>query len=199
MTLLQEIGRKLIHLSSLWMVVFIHMFEKETSILFFGALFVLFFICEYLRMTQPFVISLTNRYFKNIMRAHESVTRFDLRALTGSFYFVLAVFLSIALFEKDVAIAAILIMIVSDTLAAIIGKRFGRIHIWDKTLEGSLTFFATTCIILVSLPMYLTYWQILVIAFLVSIVELVSNKVAITNDNLTITLSAGLLISLLGF
>ena len=82
MTLLQEIGRKLIHLSSLWMVVFIHMFEKETSILFFGALFVLFFICEYLRMTQPFVISLTNRYFKNIMRAHESVTRFDLRALT---------------------------------------------------------------------------------------------------------------------
>ncbi|MFX1353735.1 MAG: hypothetical protein ACFFGP_07240, partial [Promethearchaeota archaeon] len=112
-------------------------------------------------------------------------------------------------------IAGILLMIVSDTIASIIGKRYGRIKIkipWIKatrTLEGSLSFFGSgfiLCFIAFTLlgvtnPIYQTHISIefaLLISFITSalatVVELISPS---TWDDLTVPILTTLIIFLL--
>ena len=43
-------------------------------------------------------------------------------------------------FESRICIPALLIMSFSDSAAAIIGKKYGKTKIFNKTLEGSLLF-----------------------------------------------------------
>lgn len=79
--------------------------------------------------------------------------------LQGPFHYCLSILILITIFvifapdQLYFPIAGIMLMIISDTLASIIGKRFGKIKIkipWinsTRTLEGSLTFFVTGFII----------------------------------------------------
>ncbi len=88
--------------------------------------------------------------------------------LQGPFNYCLSVFLLMLVFSIIATfglklfyfpIAGILIMIVSDTLASVIGKRYGRIKIklkWtntERTIIGSLTLFASAFAL-----SYLSYW-----------------------------------------
>ncbi len=187
-----EITRKSLHVSSLWMVVVIYFVDKETAISLFTGLLCLFFFAEYLRMTHKKTALLATKIFGDIMRPHEKQAGFKLSALSGSFYFLLAVLLSVFIFPKEIAIASIIIMILADTLAAIVGKSLGKHKILDKTLEGCLAFLMTSIIILYYYGQ-LTYYEIGLTALLLTLIELISNKFSI-NDNLSITLCAGSLI-----
>ncbi|MFX0179112.1 MAG: hypothetical protein ACFE78_02930, partial [Candidatus Hodarchaeota archaeon] len=112
-------------------------------------------------------------------------------------------------------IAGIMLMIISDTLASLIGKRFGSIKIkipWinsTRTLEGSLTFFASGFIIC-----FIAFWVIgvknpitqvhisiefalilsLITSVLATIIELFSPS---TWDDLTVPILTTLIIFLL--
>ncbi len=196
MNIRQELERKLIHLSSLWMVFAIYFFDKTQALIFFGSLLIIFFVLEYLRMTNEIVGKLASRFFQNIMRPRETVQKFSFRALTGSFYFILAVFLSVLLFSREIAIVAVLIMVISDTIAALVGKSIGKVRIYDKTLEGSVAFFVTTYVILLVAQFELSHIHIFLIALIVTLVELTANKIKV-NDNLSITLCSGFLIAIL--
>ncbi len=72
--------------------------------------------------------------------------------LTGASYILLTASVSIALFSKPVAIAAISFIIVGDAAAALIGRKFGRTKIGNKTLEGSLGCLAATFLVAVFTP-----------------------------------------------
>ena len=72
--------------------------------------------------------------------------------LTGASYILLTASVSIALFSKPVAIAAISFIIVGDVAAALIGRKFGRTKIGNKTLEGSLGCLAATFLVAVFAP-----------------------------------------------
>jgi dolichol kinase len=111
-------------------------------------------------------------------------------------------------------IAGVLIMIISDTLASVIGKRWGKIHIklpWtnsNRTLEGSLTFFITALILCflsffsfgllipVQEPLSLITISIysLITSGIATIIELISPS---TYDDLTVPLGSTLIIYLL--
>lgn len=112
-------------------------------------------------------------------------------------------------------IAGILIMIVADTLASIIGKRWGKMGIslpWtnsERTLEGSATFFVTAFLVcfiafflfgllIPTLQEPLSFTTIvfysLITSALATIVELVSPS---TFDDLTVPLGSTLIIYLL--
>ena len=59
---------------------------------------------------------------------------------TGATYILLSTCLTVAMYEKHVAIAALAFIIVGDTFAALIGRKFGR-HFFGgglKSVEGSL-------------------------------------------------------------
>ncbi|MFX0032463.1 MAG: diacylglycerol/polyprenol kinase family protein [Candidatus Hodarchaeota archaeon] len=141
--------------------------------------------------------------------------------LQGPFHYCLSLTGLITLFvifapdQLYFPIAGILLMIVSDTIASIIGKRYGRIKIkipWIKatrTLEGSLSFFGSgfiLCFIAFTLlgvtnPIYQTHISIefaLLISFITSalatVVELISPS---TWDDLTVPILTTLIIFLL--
>ena len=63
--------------------------------------------------------------------------------LTGTTYFLIAAFVLILFFERGVALASLLFLILGDAVSALVGVNYGRIKLFKgKTLEGSLAFLA---------------------------------------------------------
>ncbi|MHA1985526.1 MAG: diacylglycerol/polyprenol kinase family protein [Promethearchaeota archaeon] len=111
-------------------------------------------------------------------------------------------------------IAGVLVMIISDTLASVIGKRWGKVNIslpWTnskRTLEGSSTFFITALVLcflsfflfglLIPVQEPLSLITILIYSLITSgiatIIELVSPS---TYDDLTVPLGSTFIIYLL--
>jgi phytol kinase len=140
--------------------------------------------------------------------------------LQGPFFYCLSITSLVFIFGIFAAdqfyfpIAGILIMIVADTLASVIGKRWGKISLslpWTnskRTLEGSLTFFGTAFLLcflsfllfglLIPIQEPLTLPTILIYSLITSsiatVIELISPS---TFDDLTVPLGSTLIIYLL--
>ena len=141
--------------------------------------------------------------------------------LQGPFHYCLSILILITAFvifapdQLYFPIAGIMLMIISDTLASIIGKRFGKIKIkipWinsTRTLEGSLTFFVSGFIICfiaftilgvtnpitqVHIPIESALILSLITSALATIIELFSPS---TWDDLTVPILTTLIIFLL--
>jgi len=90
---------------------------------------------------------LASPVFAPVIRKHEKDGDF-----TGATYILLTSCAAIALFEKPIAIAALSFIIVGDSFAAVIGRRFGRIKFANKSLEGSLGCLLGTIIVALLTP-----------------------------------------------
>ena len=127
-----------------------------------------------------------------MLREHEK------KNLTGAFYVLLAALLVVAFCSKHVAILSLLIMLLSDSVASLVGRAWGRVPILEKTLEGSMAFFIITLLILImgctQRWIHASWAQLSIIAFLITIVELFSRRLFL-DDNLTITASCAILLS----
>ena len=78
------------------------------------------------------------------------------------------------IFEKDIVIASMLITSISDSLAAIIGMKFGTIRLKNnKSIEGFYTFFISTYIILFLFSNEL-YFYVLIISVIIAFSELIT-------------------------
>ena len=113
-------------------------------------------------------------------------------------FFILGSFLSFLFFSRDVAVAALFFSAIGDAVAATAGERFGRTRIGGKSLEGTVAFFASSLAagaILVVVGLRLTWIAIVVGALAAALVELLPGSVV--DDNLTIPLASGLVVSLL--
>ncbi|HRK60402.1 MAG TPA: phosphatidate cytidylyltransferase, partial [Candidatus Kapabacteria bacterium] len=73
-----------------------------------------------------------------MLRAHE--TRDDRLLLNGASWVLIAAFLCILFLPQSIAITAFSILIVSDTAAALIGRKLGRHKFFDKSVEGTAAF-----------------------------------------------------------
>ncbi|MHA1732855.1 MAG: hypothetical protein ACTSU5_12995 [Promethearchaeota archaeon] len=137
--------------------------------------------------------------------------------LQGPFHYCLAVTVIVSVFvflaptKFYFPIAGILVMIVSDTLASVVGKKWGRHAItvpWTgatRSLEGSATFFGTAWILcLVAYTVFgllapgystvLTWHQVLLLATLTALVSTVVELLSpSTWDDLTIPIVSTLL------
>jgi glycerol-3-phosphate acyltransferase PlsY len=126
--------------------------------------------------------SLFDKYFfGRVLREEEKAT------FMGSTYFIFSTILTILLFPKSIAIASILILILSDTAAALVGKWIGRIKIFGKTLEGSTAFLFTSLLIIWVYP-NLNRFSGSLAALGATLIEVLPIK---GSDNLTIPLVAG--------
>ncbi|MFQ5872966.1 MAG: diacylglycerol/polyprenol kinase family protein, partial [Dehalococcoidia bacterium] len=67
--------------------------------------------------------------------------------LLGSTYLLMATLASFLLFDKYVAILALLFLSVGDPFAAFIGERWGRNRIGKKSIEGSLAFVVASLLV----------------------------------------------------
>jgi dolichol kinase len=142
MSFWKEFWRKTIHFLFGLLIPFLYWNipdEKISKIILasFGAAFL---VIETLRLQNRTVKVFFVKAFGSMIRDHEH------SSLTGATYLVLSSLLCVSLYPKAVAVAAISYLVVGDTIAALIGKRIGRIRIFGKTLEGTLAFFVSSLV-----------------------------------------------------
>lgn len=127
-----ELARKTIHLSSLSIPLLLFWLPQETGrqIILIAALVML--AIDVVRLQVARVRTVFYFLFGRILREHE---RFN---LLGSTYVLLAALICDYAFVKPVAVTSLGFLVVGDTMAALVGRRWGRIRILDKSLEGTL-------------------------------------------------------------
>ena len=144
-----EIFRKLIHLSNLVIPIGYLFFipSKAHILLILGCLSVLFITVDFFRTKSSWLESIFEKLFNFMLRSYELKGR-----LTGATWVVTGAFVTVAIFPKEIAILALLFMGLGDTVAGLIGSHFGRIKIWNKTLEGTLAGLAICFLIIGFFP-----------------------------------------------
>jgi dolichol kinase len=185
-----ELARKAIHLSSLSIPIAYYFMTKSTALAILVPLTLLVGITDAARYLFPTFRESYHRWLGWLMRAHEK-NEAEPR-LTGATYVLLAATLGVLLFPKVIIITAFAIMIVSDTVAALVGRKIGRHRFMKKSLEGTTAFFLSALLVVLLSPKveyHLMEYGIGVIgAFLGAIVEAMSIAI---DDNLSITFSIG--------
>ncbi|MBP9791822.1 MAG: hypothetical protein KBC27_01265 [Rickettsiales bacterium] len=144
---------------------------------------------EFLRSRLATFNSLFNQLLKHSLRPQEKNT------MTGASYFVCGLLLTTLVFEKNITIAALSILVISDTCASIVGLTLGKYKLYgNKTLEGSAAFLFSATLISLSLnsTLHLSFISLVLASIGTSIIELFSKLLKI-DDNLLIPLTFAML------
>ncbi len=143
-----ELYRKAVHLSSLWMPLLILQAPRNWSVMLFALLLMINLFVEYAAYQKnSFVGTLFRRMFIRTLRGKEICRREFVPS--GSIY-VLAGALTVSVcFSPLAAAAAMSVMLIADTAAALCGKFFGSVRFANgKSMEGTLAFFACAVLII---------------------------------------------------
>ncbi|MBS4035082.1 MAG: dolichol kinase [Ignavibacterium sp.] len=188
-----ELIRKLIHLTSLSIPVIYYFIPTATAAIILGILTAVALIMDLGRYLSPVFGKIFYKFFGFLLRKHE--TDHEKKNLNGATYVLLAAFLGVLIFPKVIFITAFSILIISDSSAALIGRKFGKIKFLRKSLEGTLAFFISASIVIFFTPKigyYGTEYIIgLIAAFVGAFVENLSFGIA--DDNISIPFSVGFL------
>ena len=117
----------------------------------------------------------------------------------GSFYYGIGVLLVLVLFEKDIAMASIIIMALGDSIAPFVGKYYGKIkHPLSnkKFLEGTI---AGGIAAFIGALLFVVWIEALLASIAAMIAEGINIKFSgiAVNDNITMPVTAGVVIWLL--
>ncbi len=99
--------------------------------------------------------------------------------------FLVAAFLIVGIFEKNIAITTLIFLVFGDVAAKYFGLQFGRTKIYQKTLEGSLAYFCTCVFCGYALLPYapLNFWQYLLGGAVATVAEVLPWNL---DDNFTV-------------
>ena len=192
-----EVRRKLVHLSSLWMPTVMLVFAKYRWYLavFFGLLLVGNLLVEhaYASGKHPAMNKLYDRFFGGMLRFE---VKPGMWVISGGPYVFASACLSLVLFVPWIAASGMTAMLLGDTAAALIGRRFGRIKtVNGKSLEGVIAFIIASSIgifiisRIVGVP-GVKIWMIVFAALAGSLVELFEKQLHV-DDNFSIPVAVG--------
>jgi glycerol-3-phosphate acyltransferase PlsY len=183
--------RKIFHIfiGTIIIISLLYFYDKFNLLIVIGLGIIATFglIIDFLRMfSEPFNDFLTNKLLPFVFYSEEK------KGINSATFFFFSASFSILFFNKAYAIISIAILTFADSLASIIGYKFGRIKIGSKTLEGGLVFFFISVSICL---LYIPFWKAIIIASLITLIELTSVKV---DDNLSIPIITGFLLNIFG-
>ncbi len=185
-----EVVRKGIHLFSLSIPVLYNFLNKTTALEILIPLTLLFLVADVARLFHPATGRLYARFFGFLLRSHERNDRG--RKLTGATYVLLSATFCIIVFPKVIVLTAFAILIISDSAAALIGRKFGRHPFMKKSAEGTSAFLVTALIVVAVAPKisYLPLEYVIGAAgaILGTLVEAMSIRI---DDNVSIPVSIG--------
>ncbi|MCL7411350.1 MAG: SEC59/DGK1/VTE5 family protein [Methanosarcinaceae archaeon] len=175
--LVDELLRKSIHLTSVLIVLIYAYTDKKTVLTFLITYLIIILVIEHFRLEHGMRIPLFHFLFR---KKEES-------QLAGYVYFTMGAIISISVFSETIAYAAILMTTFGDMSAALIGKAFGKMRIYNgKSLEGcAAEFVVDFCIGYAFLGNWLVAF---IMALTATIVETVVSEI---DDNLAIPVFAG--------
>ena len=189
----QEVRRKLVHLSSLWMAAALLLLPRTFCVILFGVMTVLTVLVEYAYYRKVPVITPCYGFFFGKMLRDYGEGKFH---LSGGAPVLAAACVSALLFKTPYSALAMATMLLADTAAALIGRRFGRHRFPNgKSLEGCLAFFVTGVLVMTAGFFAFAYPPLVLAGGLLGIVgatllELFNCELHL-DDNFTIPLAAG--------
>jgi len=188
--LLQEISKKAIHIiiliALIGYAIIENQFSQQTALMALVALLMLFILLEYFRLELNWKIP----FFSQFIRSKERDRMF------GVVYFLSATIICLAVFDFRIALAALLMTVFGDMLAAIVGKKYGTTLLFrNKTAVGSITELVVNLIVgFAVLINFTNIYVILIMALTATIVEIVVDEL---DDNLLVPLISGFIGQLL--
>jgi dolichol kinase len=137
------------------------------------------------KIHQPRLRSYFMQFFGHLIRRHEH------SEVTASTYLVVSALVVSYLFDPEVAAASLVFLIIGDTLAAMVGKAWGRTRIFGKTLEGFLAGWVSSFLVAWALVPGFGPWPLLAASFVGAVVEILPIPV---DDNFRIPLVTALVL-----
>ncbi len=187
-----EVVRKLIHLCSLSIPIIYYFISKKDATIILGSVAAFALIIDLSRYFFKSLAKVFYDIFGFLLREHE--VDHKKRNLNGATYVFISALICVIIFPKVFFITAFSILIISDTVAALIGRKFGKHKFLAKSFEGTLSFFISASIVVLFTPKIegiMTEYLIgFAAAFVGAIIENISFGFA--DDNLSIPLSVGL-------
>lgn len=125
-------------------------------------------------------------HLNKLFRAHEH------HHLTGLTYIMISALICFFLFPLRIFLLAFMTLATADSCAGLVGLRYGRHKIGDKSLEGSLTFFFISITVVI---LYMIFWNQgidflmsgIAASSIVTMIELKTKNIRL-DDNLSIPL-----------
>jgi dolichol kinase len=186
-----ELFRKLIHLFSLSIPIVYYFISTETAAIILGILAAIALIIDLGRYLHPETGKIFYKMFGFLLREHELDHK--KKSLNGATYVLISALISVLIFPKVIFISAFSILIISDSAAALVGRKFGRHKFLSKSLEGTLTFFVSACIVILFTPKVSGFFEEYLIGFIAAFVGAIVENISfkLVDDNLSIPLSVG--------
>jgi len=186
-----ELFRKLIHLTSLSIPIVYYFISTESAAIILAVLAGVALIIDLARYFHPEIGKIFYKIFGFLLREHE--VDHKKKNLNGATYVLISALISVLIFPKPIFISAFAILIISDSLAALIGRKFGRRKFLSKSFEGTLTFFISACVVILFTPKIGNFFEEYLIGIIGSLVGAIVENVSfkLIDDNLSIPLSVG--------
>ncbi len=181
-----ELQRKAIHLIGLGVPAIYWLTNKEFTLLVVGAFIIGFVAFELYRWRHGIPVKEAEEVARPLLRPSEK------RGLGAHVYFACGAFATILLYSQTIAIVAILMLILGDGTAALVGIKWGKTRLRERrTLGGSLALFLVAFLTGLSV---VSPKLALIGAIVAACVELLP-----LNDNLSIPIFAGLAMTLAAY
>lgn len=192
----QEIVRKSIHLTSLAIPILYIFATKSLALSILIPMALVAVTIDLLSKFNPKVREWLKKNFGGMLRKHE-LKKKKIR-LNGASWVLISAVITVAIFPKVVAITAFLILIICDIFAAIIGRKYGKTKLFNKTWEGTYAFFVSGLITIsifgAAMKMPVSYYLSAAAAVMVSaFIEAAAKRIKL-DDNLAIPMSAGIVL-----
>lgn len=148
-----EVARKGIHLASMGIpIIYLHV-PHSLGLSMLAAMTIISLTVDVLMHWHAPSRAIMMKIFGRLLRDHEK--RQDRFLLTGASWVLIAATATMAIFPTIIAVTAFTILIISDTFAALVGRRYGSRPFLDKSVVGTLTFILTGAAVVYSY--YLIY------------------------------------------
>ena len=180
-----EYYRKIIHIFNL-VIPFTYLFflESRFQVLRILVPLTLFaIVIEYLRTRSSVIKKIFNDFLISMLRIHEMDGKY-----TGATWVFISSTLTIAIFPKEIAVISLVYMSIGDAIASLVGRKYGKMKFYNKTIEGSLAGLIVCILsgylIQLTLPLVVVFSG----AFAAMFIELMPIPI---DDNLSVPLFAG--------
>ncbi len=180
-----EYYRKIIHVFNLAIpFTYLFFFESRFQILcILVPLTVFAIVIEYLRGHSVIIKKIFDNFLISMLRLHEMDGKY-----TGATWLFIGSTLTVAIFPKEIAVISLIYMCIGDTVAGLVGRKFGKMKFYDKTIEGSLAGLIVCLLsgylVQISLPLIVVFSG----AFAAMFIELLPISI---DDNISVPLFAG--------
>lgn len=188
----QELVRKGIHMCSLSIPIIYYHISTELAIKILLPLTLITVTIDLLRYYYEPFSAFFYKIFGFILRKHELDEQ--KKNLNGASWVFLSALICVIIFPKVIFVTAFAALIICDSSAALIGRKFGKRKFLSKSLEGTFAFFLSGILVVFFTPkLFYSFSEYLIGIIAIGIGAIAENiSYGYADDNLSIPVSIGL-------